>query len=53
MLLPALTSTLFVKKAIITGVALVFPVCHISPFDVACLSTLAAELDPVTSHPTI
>ncbi len=49
--LPADTSSLEVKQAIITSVASELPVCHILPLDAACLSTLAAELDLVTSHP--
>ena len=44
--LPAEISRRLVKQAIMTGVALVFPVCQILPFDVACFSILAVEPDP-------
>ena len=42
--LPALISSLLVKHAIIKGVALVFDVFQILPFDVACWSILAGAL---------
>jgi hypothetical protein len=50
MLRPADTSSLLVKQAIMKGVALYMLVAHKLPIYVACLSTLATDAKPVTSH---